>query len=132
MSFLNILLFGAPGSGKGTQSKMLASEYNLFHLSTGDLLREAKNDPLSSFFKEINEKMSKGELVSDDIIYNIVAEKITFIKKVRFFCVNFLCFPFKKKFRFYRDKYDYYTLKNSLFSSAHNSLTKQIVKQTGD
>ena len=93
MSFLNILLFGAPGSGKGTQSKMLASEYNLFHLSTGDLLREAKNDPLSSFFKEINEKMSKGELVSDDIIYNIVAEKITFIKNSNFKGIIFDGFP---------------------------------------
>jgi adenylate kinase len=93
MSFLNILLFGAPGSGKGTQSKILASQYNLFHLSTGDLLREAKNDPNSSFFKEINERMAKGELVSDEIIYNIVAEKITFIKNSDFKGIIFDGFP---------------------------------------
>lgn len=93
MSFLNILLFGAPGSGKGTQSKMLASKFNLFHLSTGDLLREAKNNPSSLFFKEINEKMSKGELVNDEIIYGIVAEKISIVKNSDYSGIIFDGFP---------------------------------------
>jgi adenylate kinase len=80
MSLFNIILFGAPGSGKGTQSKMLASEMNLFHLSTGDLLREAKEDKASNFYLQVNEKMAKGELVGDDIIFGIVTSKIAEIK----------------------------------------------------
>ena len=80
MTFLNIILFGAPGSGKGTQSKILATNLNLFHLSTGDLLREVKTNPSSPFFTEINEKISKGELVSDEILFKIVSDKISNIK----------------------------------------------------
>jgi adenylate kinase len=80
MTFANIVLFGAPGSGKGTQSKKLAIEFNLLHLSTGDLLREVKNDKSSPFFNEVNEKISKGELVNDEILFKIVSSKILEIK----------------------------------------------------
>jgi adenylate kinase len=94
MTLLNIILFGAPGSGKGTQSKMLASDFNLFHLSTGDLLREVKNDIKSPFYSIINEKMSKGELVNDEILFGIVTEKIKQIQdEKRFKGIIFDGFP---------------------------------------
>lgn len=80
MEFLNILIFGAPGSGKGTQSKMIASHFNLFHLSTGDLLRDIRDDKSSQFYLLVKEKMSSGELVSDEIIQKIVSDKIKFIR----------------------------------------------------
>ena len=73
---LNIALFGAPGCGKGTQSALLKKEYNLYHLSTGDLLREIRQDKTSPFFEEINEKILTGKLVSDEIIFKIVENKI--------------------------------------------------------
>jgi adenylate kinase len=80
MSFINIILFGAPGSGKGTQSKILSQDFNLFHLSTGDLLREVKSDVNSVFHSQVSEKMAKGELVNDEIIFGIVSNKINQIK----------------------------------------------------
>ena len=59
---LNLILFGPPGSGKGTQANKLVEKYNLLHISTGDLFRyEMGNDtPLGLKAKEY---MSKGELV---------------------------------------------------------------------
>lgn len=64
---LNIVIFGPPGSGKGTQSKKIADEYQLMHLSTGDLLREEikKN---TSVGKQVKKYIDKGELVPDAII----------------------------------------------------------------
>lgn len=85
MAFINIILFGAPGSGKGTQSKILSKEFNLFHLSTGDLLREVKSDIKSEFYSQVNEKMAKGELVNDEIIFGIVSNKINRIKEEKIF-----------------------------------------------
>jgi adenylate kinase len=94
MEFRNIILFGAPGSGKGTQSKMLCENFNVFHLSTGDLLREAKNDTNSKFYSQVNEKMARGELVSDDILFEIVSNKIEKIKNEgRFNGIIFDGFP---------------------------------------
>ena len=81
MSFFSLILFGAPGCGKGTQSKLIAQYYNLFHLSTGDLLREVKNDETSPFHTQIANKMAKGELVGDDILFAIVSSKISLVKK---------------------------------------------------
>lgn len=72
---LNIVLFGPPGAGKGTQSLNLIEKYNLVHLSTGDLLRhEIKTGtPLGIKAKEI---MDRGELVSDAIVIGIIENKI--------------------------------------------------------
>ena len=72
---MRIIFFGPPGSGKGTQAKLIASEYNISHLSTGDILREKlkDKDELSIELKVI---MSSGNLVSDQILNKIVAEKI--------------------------------------------------------
>ncbi|MFW5978541.1 MAG: adenylate kinase [Bacteroidia bacterium] len=71
----NIALFGPPGAGKGTQSRMLVEKYNLAYISTGDILREEikQQTPLGLRAKEVIER---GELVSDDIIVQIIEKKI--------------------------------------------------------
>ncbi len=72
---LNIAIFGAPGAGKGTQSKYLAERYNLVHLSTGDILRQeiANDTEIGIKAKSI---IARGELVSDEIIVQIIEDKI--------------------------------------------------------
>ena len=72
---MKIIFFGPPGSGKGTQAKLLAKELKILHLSTGDILREKLNDDddLSQKLKEI---MSSGNLVSDKILNQIIASKL--------------------------------------------------------
>ena len=72
---INIIFFGPPGAGKGTQAKKITSLLNIPHLSTGDILRSKslQNDELGIKLKQI---MSAGKLVSDDILNQIVAEKI--------------------------------------------------------
>lgn len=68
---LNIVIFGPPGSGKGTQSEYLIKEYNLEHVSTGDLLRKelSTNTQLGALAKV---HMDKGELVPDEIIIGMI------------------------------------------------------------
>lgn len=68
---IRIILFGAPGVGKGTQAKILSSRLNIPHISTGDILREAvKNkSPLGIQASEI---MSRGELVPDELMIEII------------------------------------------------------------
>ena len=68
---MNIVLFGPPGSGKGTQAENLAKEYNLLKVSTGDLLREEISSK-SKLGEEIDKKISKGFLVSDNILNNLI------------------------------------------------------------
>ena len=72
---MKIIFFGPPGSGKGTQAKLLAKELNILHLSTGDILREklSNADSLSTKLKEI---MASGNLVSDEILNQIIANKL--------------------------------------------------------
>ncbi len=72
---MNIVFFGPPGSGKGTQAKLIAKEFNISHLSTGDILREKLNegDNLSFQLKDI---MSAGNLVSDEFLNKIIADKL--------------------------------------------------------
>ena len=73
---LNIALFGPPGAGKGTQSQWLIKKYNLTYISTGDILREeiAAGTKLGMMAKSIIEK---GGLASDEIIVQIIENKIT-------------------------------------------------------
>ena len=71
---MNIVLFGPPGAGKGTQSENLAKDLNLFKVSTGDLLREEVKNK-SSLGIKIKNIIDNGLLVSDDIIDNLI-EKI--------------------------------------------------------
>lgn len=73
---LNIALFGLPGAGKGTQSELLLKEYNLFYISTGDLLRKeiAQKTKLGLEAQNI---IASGGLVSDEIIVQIIEKTIT-------------------------------------------------------
>jgi adenylate kinase len=72
---VNFLIFGPPGSGKGTQSVRLAEKFNLLHLSTGDMLR-AEITAGSELGKKMSLIMSKGELVPDEVVIEIIAYKI--------------------------------------------------------
>ena len=68
---MNIILFGPPGSGKGTQAVNLAKKFDLYKVSTGDLLREeAANN--TDFSIKIKSVINKGLLVSDTIINNLI------------------------------------------------------------
>ncbi|HBZ68119.1 MAG TPA: adenylate kinase [Bacteroidales bacterium] len=73
---LNVALFGAPGAGKGTQSKLLIEKYNLVYVATGDLLRQeiAEGSDLGMEAKDIIEK---GGLAPDDIIVQIIEKRIS-------------------------------------------------------
>ncbi len=68
---VNIVIFGAPGSGKGTQSELLIKEYGLFHISTGDVLRQqiAQGTELG---KVADEYISNGKLIPDELMINIL------------------------------------------------------------
>lgn len=69
---LNVIIFGAPGSGKGTQSAYIAEKYGLEHLSTGDLLR-AEQQTQSELGKLISSYTDHGNLVPDDLIISMLA-----------------------------------------------------------
>jgi adenylate kinase len=68
---MNVIIFGPPGAGKGTQSEFIVKKSNLFKLSTGDLLREEINKE-SILGKKIKSIVNTGSLVSDDIINNLI------------------------------------------------------------
>jgi len=72
---LNIVLFGPPGSGKGTQSELIIDRYNLTHFSTGDMLR-AELAAESELGLQARNIMEKGELVSDEIIIGMIRNRI--------------------------------------------------------
>lgn len=72
---MRIVLLGAPGSGKGTQAKILAGEKNVPHISTGDMLREAVAAG-SRFGLQAKSIMDAGNLVSDEIMLGIIAERL--------------------------------------------------------
>ncbi len=72
---LNIIMCGAPGSGKGTQSDRIVEKYELAHLSTGDLLRKEIASG-SEIGVQLNAIVSRGDLVPDDIIIGMLASNI--------------------------------------------------------
>jgi adenylate kinase len=72
---LNIVLFGPPGAGKGTQSQRLIDKYELVHLSTGDLLRGEINAGTLLGLRA-KELMDKGVLVSDEVVVGMIENKI--------------------------------------------------------
>ncbi len=71
----NLVVFGAPGSGKGTQSARMIDEYGLYHISTGDLLRDhiARDTALG---RVANEYISKGHLIPDDLMIEILGNTL--------------------------------------------------------
>ncbi len=71
----NIILFGPPGSGKGTQSEKLISKYGLKHLSTGDLLRHEISRQ-TSLGKEAQNFMDKGHLVPDEVVIGMISSAL--------------------------------------------------------
>ena len=72
----NIILIAPPAAGKGTQSKLISAEYNIPHISTGDLLRDevVSGSALGLMLKQ---EMDRGGLISDDTIVNLLRDRIT-------------------------------------------------------
>ena len=70
-----LIVFGPPGAGKGTQANLIANHFNIHHLSTGDILRNKllQKDELSTRIKSV---IDRGQLVSDDILNEIVSNRI--------------------------------------------------------
>ena len=77
---MNIILFGPPGAGKGTQAKYLVKKLNAFQISTGEILREEikKNTEIG---KKISYNMNDGKFVSDEIVNNLIKDIVFDIKK---------------------------------------------------
>lgn len=72
---INIVIFGAPGAGKGTQAKLLAEKYDFLHISTGDLLRQEVElqTPMGQRAQAI---MNRGDLVGDDIVVSLLGRAL--------------------------------------------------------
>ena len=72
---MNLILFGPPGAGKGTQAQRLVRERGMVQLSTGDMLRAAQTSG-SDLGRRVKAVMDAGHLVSDDIVIDLIAEKL--------------------------------------------------------
>ena len=76
---MNIILFGPPGAGKGTQAQLIVKKHNYFQLSTGDLLRnETKKN--SDLGKKIENIISKGNFVSDEVVNELLKQTLLNLK----------------------------------------------------
>jgi adenylate kinase len=75
MSELNLILLGPPGSGKGTQGETLQEDFRLPYYATGDILRAAVRDE-TELGREAKEYMDRGDLVPDEVIVGVIAERI--------------------------------------------------------
>ena len=77
---MNLILFGPPGAGKGTQAQYLVKKINGFQISTGDMLRdEIKKD--SQIGKKIIHDMSEGKFVNDEIVNKLIENVVFDLKK---------------------------------------------------
>lgn len=72
---MNIILLGPPGAGKGTQARFLVEERNMIQLSTGDMLRDAKESG-TEMGRVVAEVMARGDLVTDEIVIGLIREKL--------------------------------------------------------
>ena len=77
---MNIILLGPPGAGKGTQARHLVETRNMVQLSTGDMLREAK-DSGTEMGNMVADVMARGDLVTDEIVIGLIREKLEGDKK---------------------------------------------------
>ncbi|MDV4143216.1 MULTISPECIES: adenylate kinase [Shimia] len=77
---MNLILLGPPGAGKGTQAAMLVEERDMIQLSTGDMLRAAKESG-SEMGKIVADVMARGDLVTDEIVIGLIREKLEGDKK---------------------------------------------------
>ncbi|MHA7851202.1 adenylate kinase [Roseovarius sp.] len=77
---MNIILLGPPGAGKGTQAHHLVEERDMIQLSTGDMLREAK-DSGTEMGRKVADVMARGDLVTDEIVIGLIREKLQGDKK---------------------------------------------------
>ena len=75
MSELNLILLGAPGSGKGTQGDRLQEDFHLPYYATGEILRAAVRDE-TEVGRQAKEYMDRGDLVPDDVIVDVIADRI--------------------------------------------------------
>ena len=92
---MNLIIFGPPGAGKGTQSDFIANKYDLYQLSTGQVLRnEIKNK--TELGKKISSIINSGTLVSDDIVKRLVENFISDKKWLLARTPLFLSFSLKK------------------------------------
>ena len=89
---LNIVMFGAPGSGKGTQSDMLITTYELFHISTGDVLRDNIKRG-TDLGKTAKDYIDKGQLIPDDLMTSILASVVDEHAEEAKYGVSFDGFP---------------------------------------
>ncbi len=80
---MNIILLGPPGAGKGTQARRLVDERNMVQLSTGDMLRAAK-DSGTEMGKLVAEVMAKGLLVTDEIVIGLIEEQLETVEATGF------------------------------------------------
>ena len=72
---MNVILFGAPGAGKGTQASFLINEFDLIQISTGDILREAVKHQ-TELGKKVENIMANGDLVPDEIIFSLISNRL--------------------------------------------------------
>ncbi len=76
MRYMNLIILGPPGSGKGTQADLLARKLKVPHISTGDMFREIIKDNVSRVAKEVRGYVEKGELVPDSVVLEMVKERL--------------------------------------------------------
>ncbi len=76
----NIILIAAPAAGKGTLSELLVEKYGYIHISTGDLLRDASKEK-SELGEKISTMLKNGELVSDEIVFELLENKLKVVDK---------------------------------------------------
>lgn len=73
---MNVIFIAPPAAGKGTQASMLSKDYNLYHLSTGDLLREVSHSD-GELATTVKELIDNGKLVSDELMFKLLKEKVS-------------------------------------------------------
>ncbi|MBD3312834.1 adenylate kinase [Candidatus Woesearchaeota archaeon] len=72
---MNIILLGPPGTGKGTQAELIEKEYNIPHISTGDMFREIQKED-SELGRKVKDLIENGKFVSDDVTVEIVRQRL--------------------------------------------------------